>query len=213
MNQFTNAVAFQGQSRRLGSTSGKNNWSHDEFARKIRDFANSNGIVGCGIIAHSQGGAAALHLYTYYWSCLDYANQGGTRLIQSVGTPYRGTALAGNLASVGDVFGAGCGYNNDLTESGADAWLSNIPTWARSKVNYYSTSFTWRWWAYDYCHLVTDPFLSDPEDGTVTQARAQLSGGNNRGHKTGWCHTPDMRDPAQCSDGSRNSVMNNDAFF
>ena len=38
-----------------------------------------------------QGGAASLHLYTYYWSGFDYAT--GNRLIQSVGTPYQGTAL------------------------------------------------------------------------------------------------------------------------
>jgi len=63
----------------------------------------------------------------YYWSCLDGANTGGSRLIQSVGTPYQGTPLAGNLAALGDAFGVGCGTVADLTTSGAPSWLNGIP--------------------------------------------------------------------------------------
>jgi hypothetical protein len=114
------------------------NRSHDQFAQRIRDFGAS--LPSFGIVAHSQGGAASLHLYTYYWSGLDYAT--GARLIQTVGTPYQGTALAGNLAALGSVFGAGCGTNNDLTYSGSAAWLANIPSWARAKIYYHTTSFT-----------------------------------------------------------------------
>lgn len=183
------------------------NRSHDEFARRIRDFGA--GLPSFGIVAHSQGGAASLHLYTYYWSGLDYAT--GNRLIQTVGTPYQGTALAGNLAAIGSVFGAGCGTNNDLTYSGAAAWLANIPTWARAKVFYHTTSFTDVWWRVDYCSLGTDLFLGDPEDGVVERAYAQLPGANNLGHKTGWCHSSGMRDPAQTTDSSRNVNMNANA--
>jgi len=193
--QFSNYVTFLdlGQNR-----------SHDQFAQLIRDFGAS--LPSFGIVAHSQGGAASLHLYTYYWSGLDYAT--GTRLIQSVGTPYQGTAIAGNLAALGSVFGAGCGSNNDLTYSGAAAWMANIPTWARAKVFYHTTSFTDLWYRYDYCSLATDLFLGDPEDGVVEKAYAQLPGANNLGHKTGWCHTSGMRDPAQTTDSSRNTNMN-----
>ena len=180
------------------------NRSHDQFAQRIRDFGAS--LPSFGTVAHSQGGAASLHLYTYYWSGLDYAT--GTRLIQSVGTPYQGTALAGNLAAIGSVFGAGCGTNNDLTYSGSAAWLANIPSWARAKVYYHTTSFTDVWWQYDYCSLGTDLFLGDPEDGVVEKAYAQLPGANNLGHKTGWCHTSGMCDPAQTTDSSRNTNMN-----
>lgn len=196
--QFSNYVTFLdlGQNR-----------SHDQFAQRIRDFGAN--LPSFGIVAHSQGGAASLHLYTYYWSGLDYAT--GTRLIQSVGTPYQGTALAGNLAAIGSVFGAGCGTNNDLTYSGSAAWLANIPSWARAKVYYHTTSFTDVWWRYDYCSLGTDLFLGDPEDGVVEKAYAQLSGANNLGHKTGWCHTSGMRDPAQTTDSSRNANMNANA--
>lgn len=195
---FTNYVTFLDLNQ---------NRSHDEFAQRIRDFGA--GLPSFGIVAHSQGGSASLHLYTYYWSGLDYAT--GTRLIQSVGTPYQGTALAGNLAALGSVFGAGCGVNNDLTYSGAATWLANIPSWARAKVFYHTTSFTEVWWRYDYCSLGTDLFLGDPEDGVVERAYAQLPGANNLGHKTGWCHTSGMRDPAQTTDSSRNVNMNANA--
>lgn len=181
------------------------NRSHDEFARKIRDFGAQ--YSSFGVVAHSQGGAASLHLYTYYWSGLDYSS--GSRMIQSVGTPYQGTPIAGNLAALGDVFGVGCGYNSNLTTSGASSWLAGIPTWARNQVNYYTTSFATKWWRYDYCSLGTDLFLSDPEDGVIEKSRGQLSGATNRGHKTGWCHTHSMRDPGQTGDSSRNSTMSN----
>jgi hypothetical protein len=197
--QFTNYVKFLDLNQ---------NRTHDQFANLIKNFGAS--LPSFGIVAHSQGGAASLHLYTYYWSGLDSAT-GGTRLIQSVGTPYQGTALAGNLAILGQIFGAGCGSNSNLTYSGAASWLSGIPTWARAKVYYHTTSFTDVWWRYDYCNLATDPFLSDPEDGVVERSYAQLTGANNLGHKTGWCHTSGMRDPSQTGDSSRNTNMNTNA--
>lgn len=196
--QFTNYVKFLDLNQ---------NRSHDQFAQRIRNFGAN--LPSFGIVAHSQGGAASLHLYTYYWSGLDSAT--GSRLIQSVGTPYQGTALAGNLAAIGSVFGAGCGTNNDLTYSGAAAWLANIPSWARAKVSYHTTSFTDVWYRVDYCSLATDLFLGDPEDGVVERAYAQLPGAINLGHKTGWCHSSGMRDPAQTGDSARNANMNANA--
>lgn len=196
--QFTNYVKFLDLNK---------NRTHDQFANLIRNFGAS--LPSFGIVAHSQGGAASLHLYTYYWSGLDSAGAG--RLIQSVGTPYQGTALAGNLAALGNVFGVGCGTNNDLTYNGSAAWLSGIPSWARAKVHYSTTSFTDVWYRYDYCNAGTDLFLNDPDDGVVERDYAQLPGANNRGHKTGWCHTSGMRDPSQTADSSRNSDMNANA--
>ncbi|MGB0513305.1 MAG: hypothetical protein ACPGJE_00535, partial [Wenzhouxiangellaceae bacterium] len=139
--QFTGESIFQDFNQ---------NRSHDAFARQILSFGQS--YDSYGIVAHSQGGAAATHLYTYYWSGLDFAS--GGRLIQSVGTPYHGTALAGNLAAIGDVFGVGCGTNSNLTYSGSASWLAGIPSWARAAVNYYTTSFTDLWWRWDYCNAV-----------------------------------------------------------
>ena len=197
-SQFSNSVKF---------TDFNQNRTHDQFARLIDSYGDN--FPSFGVVAHSQGGAASLHLYTYYWSGLDDADPG--RLIQSVGTPYQGTPLAGNLALIGDIFGVGCGYNGNLTTSGASAWLSGIPTWARSQVNYYTTSFTDKWWRYDYCNIASDLVLSDPEDGTTEKSRGQLSGAVNRGHKTGQCHTTGMRDMAQTRDSGRNGTMSANA--
>lgn len=197
-SSFSNAALFQDLNQ---------NRTHDQFARLIQSFGAQ--FDSFGIVAHSQGGAASLHLYTYYWSGLDAAT--GSRLIQSVGTPYQGTALAGNLAVLGQIFGVGCGSNYDMTYDGAALWLSGIPSWARAKINYATTSFTDVWYRYDYCQAASDLLLSDPDDGVVEQTAGQLPGALNRGHKTGWCHTSGMRDPAQTTDGTRNADMNANA--
>lgn len=197
--QFTTASTFLDKNQ---------NRSHDAFARLIHSFGNTWNSYG--IVAHSQGGAAALHLYTYYWSGLDNAT--GSRLIQSVGTPYKGTNLAGILATLGNWFGVGCGKNTDLSYSGASSWLAGIPNSSRAKVNYYTTSFkSTNWYTNDYCNFATDLVLSDPEDGTTEQVNGQLPGGVNRGHTVGQCHTAGMRDPAQYLDASRNATMNTNA--
>lgn len=195
-SHFTNYVVFSDFNQ---------NRSHNAFALLIRDFGAS--LSAFGVVAHSQGGPATLHLYTYYWSGLDNTTT-GSRLIQTVGSPYQGTALAGNLAALGNVFGAGCGTNTDLTYNGSSAWLSGIPTWARSKVFYWTTAVKDKAWSWDYCQIATDFFLSDPEDGVVERTSGQLSGGNNMGHKEGWCHSGSMSNPPQYTDYSRNSGMN-----
>jgi len=198
-SQFSNASVFSDPNQ---------NRSNDQFARLILSFGST--WHDYGIVAHSQGGLASLHLYTYYWSGLDYVTS-GSRLIQSVGSPYQGTNLAGVLASIGSWFGVGCGSNNDLTYSGASSWLAGIPTANRAKVNYYTTSFTDHAWQWDYCNAGTDLVLSDPDDGVTEKANDQLPGGVNRGHVTGECHTTNMRDPAQYLDASRNKTMNANA--
>lgn len=199
--QFASAITFADNNQ---------NRSHDTFARLIANFGAS--WPSFGVVAHSQGGAASLHLYTYYWSGLDNATPTTARLIQSVGTPYQGTNLAGILATLGSWFGVGCGTNSDLSYGGASAWLAGIPSWARAKVNYYTTSFrSTNWWTNDYCNFATDLVLSDPEDGTTEQANGQLPGALNRGHVSGQCHTTGMRDPAQYLDASRNATMNANA--
>lgn len=186
----------------------KQNRSNDAFAKLIKTYgATWNSF---GIVAHSQGGMASLHLYANYWSGLDNAT--GSRLIQSVGTPYRGTNVAGILAKLGGWFGVACSSNSNLTYSGATSWLAGIPNASRAKVNYYTTSFTLtNWYTNDYCQIATDLVLSDPEDGTTEQVNAQLAGGVNRGHVTGQCHTTKMRDPAQYLNAARNATMNSNA--
>ena len=196
---FTNASIFLDLNQ---------NRSNDAFAQSIKTFGNTWNSYG--IVSHSQGGMASLHLYNYYWSGLD--NAVGSRLLQSVGTPYKGTNLAGVLAALGGIFGVGCGTNNDLTYTGAANWLAGISSTSRAKVNFHTTSFKLtNWWTNDYCNFASDLVLGDPEDGTTEQANGQLSGGINRGHVTGQCHTDGMRDPAQYRDASRNTTMNANA--
>lgn len=185
--------------------------SNDAFAQTLLAFGNQ--FKSYGVAAHSQGGLASLHLYAFYWSGLDWAGPGiagSTRLVQSVGSPYQGTPLAGNLAVLGQLFGSGCGSVTDLTPDGAAAWLSTIPTWARDEVWYWTTSFEDGPFL-DYCNLLTDFFLTDPDDGVVEKFRGQLPGGHNMGHTEGWCHIEGMADPPQCTDASRNAQINAEA--
>lgn len=166
--------------------------THDQFAQGLLAFGSTR--YSYGIIAHSQGGAAALQLYTYYESGLDRAM--GPRKIQSVGTPYQGTPLA----SFG---GFTCGVVDDLTPDGAILWLAGIPSWARADVHYWTTSND----GFPACNFVSDLFLSNPDDGVIEMSRGQLPGGNNRGHTTGWCHSSGMSDPPQTTDAGRNAEM------
>ena len=198
-SNFTNSAVFSDQNQ---------NRSNDQFARLIWSFGST--WHDYGIVAHSQGGLASLHLYTYYWSGLDYVTS-GTRLIQSVGSPYQGTNVAGILATIGSWFGEGCGSNSDLTYSGAASWLAGIPTAERAKVNFYTTGYNDGWFSFDFCNVISDLVLDDPNDGVTEKAYDQLPGAVSRGHTVGECHTTGMHDPAQYLDSSRNATMNANA--
>ncbi|MBK7877474.1 MAG: hypothetical protein IPJ77_17360 [Planctomycetes bacterium] len=170
------------------------NRSHDQFAQLLVQRGAQANLGSFGVVAHSQGGCAALHLLTYYHSPLDAST--GPRRIQSVATPYQGTPLA-SLGSFA------CGVNSDMTPSGSATWLAGIPTWARDQVWYWTTSNSG-----SACNFLTSLFLSDPEDGTVEQVRGQLPGAHSMGHVTGWCHTTGMSNPANYTDHARNQAMN-----
>lgn len=170
------------------------NRSHDQFAQLLDQRAQQAALASFGVVGHSQGGPAALHLFTYYTSGLDRAE--GPRRIQSVASPYQGTPLA-SLGSFA------CGTNSNMTPAGAATWLSGIPTWARSQVYYWSTSNSG-----SACNFFTGLLLTDPEDGTVEQFRCQLPGANNMGHVVGWCHTTGMSNPANYTDHARNQALN-----
>ncbi len=180
------------------------NMSHDAFALDLR--ARLAPFKSSGVVSHSQGGCAALHLLTFYWSALDWAGDG--RLIQALAAPFEGTALAGNLAALGEVFGVQCGANSSLTYDGAAAWLSLIPSAARARVSTWTTTFTDIPWSYDSCNLVTDVFLDDPEDGVVEHWSGHIIGANTMGLRVGWCHVFDMADPRNSTDPARNAEMN-----
>jgi hypothetical protein len=137
---------------------------------------------------------------------MDWAGPG--RLIQTLGSPFKGTPMAGNLAALGQVFGVQCGANYDMTTTGATAWLATVPTSVRTKAYTHTTTFTDNPFSYDYCNVLTDLFLNDPEDGVTEHSAGHITGANNMGLKTGWCHIAGMRDPAQATDAERNAVIN-----
>jgi len=178
------------------------NWPNDTFALDL--LQRTQMFKSFGTVAHSQGGMAALHLYTFYFSGLDWAGPG--RLIQAVGGPFEGTPIAGVLAALGSIFGVQCGANYDMTPEGAAIWLATIPPAPRSKVFTFTTSYTGPGWA-GYCSLATALFLAYPEDGVTEHSSGHFPGANDLGLTYGWCHVGGMRDPDQALDPNRNSAM------
>jgi len=182
------------------------NFTHDEFALDIWSWGNN--FKSYSVVGHSQGGNAGLHLYSLYWSGMDWST--GNRRVQVLGTPLQGTILAGDIAALGEIFGIQCGANYDMTYDGAAQWISWLPGWARAETWAWSTTFTDVWWWYDFCHVLSDLVLWDPEDGVVEAWAAHLDGTNDMGTKEGWCHIEDMVDPPQVYDTARNNEINSE---
>eukprot|EP01027_Heterolobosea_sp_BB2_P008908 GEZU01013198.1.p1 GENE.GEZU01013198.1~~GEZU01013198.1.p1 ORF type:complete len:674 (+),score=199.90 GEZU01013198.1:77-2098(+) len=195
LEDFTDYAAFEDYNA---------NRNHDQFAQLIAQFAS--GFDSYGLIGHSQGGPAILHLFTFYWTGVDEAD--GKRILQSVGSPYLGNTLAGSLAHVGEIFGVGCGTNFDLTTDGAALWLPSIPKASRQQVYFYTTQYK----PFSYCNAAAQAVLKWPNDGTAEYKYTQLPDANNMGHKEGWCHSVDMHFPPQCTDHTRNAEMNTLAY-
>jgi hypothetical protein len=133
---------------------------NDEFAVRIRDAASS--FSSFGIVAHSQGGLASLHLRSFYWSPLDNSN--GGRRLQTLASPYQGQPLAGLLAKVGQALGFLCGSNDDLTYDGARLWLASVPMSARKEVYYWAAKYGNNGLIH-YCNLAANIVLGWPNDG------------------------------------------------
>ncbi len=60
----------------------------------------------------------------------------------------------------------------------------------------------------EFARLIRDFGAQFSSFGVVARWAGQLPGAYNHGHKEGWCHTDDMRDPAQFLDHGRNYEMN-----
>jgi hypothetical protein len=172
------------------------------YAAEVVAFLDARGYSyasgrSCSLAGHSHGGVAALATYATHWTCLDN-NAGSQFRTASLGAPMYGTPLAGNLAALGAIFGAGCGANYDLSYMGATAWAGGVPGWARSSHLAVTTAFEDKWRRYDYCHLASDLLLSDPDDGAVERSRAFFSSHpSNHATYSGLCHIEGMRDPFQ----------------
>ncbi len=183
--------------------------TNDAFAQEIAAFVTAQALPSFGAVAHSQGGLAMLHLHAYYWTNLELAQ--GTRLLQSVGSPYQGSAIAGSSANMGKVFGVGCGENFDLTHDGAALWLSGINSTAVLDDVYFYTTQYQTGSLVNYCSLPTNLILSWPNDGVTEFDYAPLPGAHNAGHTFGECHTTNMHFPPQCWDDSRDAEINTKA--
>jgi len=186
-SQFTNSKIF---------LKSKANYANDEFAKAVIAF----GGEGCwSYIGHSQGGLVGVHIANAYWSGLDQIS--GGRLVQSVGSPYKGSGAAGVAANLGKVFGAGCGACKDLTKDGAALWLATIADHAKIKAYYYTTTA-------DSCNFATGFVLQKPNDGIAEKEWSQLAGANSMGNTEKFCHSVNMKWPAQTQDATRNAEMN-----
>ena len=200
VDNFTNYVAFKDWGQSL---------SNDQFARHLIDFTEDRNLSAFSIVAHSQGGLASVHLYSYYYSGLDsysVSGNGSDRKIQTVGAPYQGTPLAGLLADIGHFFGIMCGSNLELTYEGAQAWLSKVPLYVQEEVHFYRTFYGKR---KKYCNFGTNVVLKGPNDGLVEVGKARLPFGRGEGISPGECHSVNMQWPSQCHNTKRNAEMNN----
>jgi len=198
--EFTDAAYFLSKDTSL---------THEVFAQKLSDFANTQDMTSFSMIGHSQGGHAALHLLNYLFSGMDQVSSG--TLIQTVGTPWLGCSGAGSAANLAKTFGYGCGENFDLTKDGCKLWLAGITTESRQEVSYYTTTYEQGTWFGDYCNMAVNLILEWPNDGVAEIVYTKLTGGTNLGNKQKWCHTTDMAYPAQYDDTQRNTQMNANA--
>ena len=178
--------------------------SNNQFAVEL--WWQTSGIDHFSTVSHSQGGMASLHLYNYYWSGLDTSL--APRPMQSVGTPFNGSALMNHRAALDAIIDLlnledrFCPVVFDLTHPGAAVWQAGIASASRNKAYYYRTRGTLL-----PCHALTAPIIPGRDDGVVSLQEGVLPGGHDLGIETAQCHTPDMFHPFQLSDANRNVQM------
>jgi len=186
--------------------------TNDFFAKSIASYATSKGYTSYSVVGHSQGGMASAHLNNFYWSGMDnVVSTAGSRVVQSIGTPYSGNALAGTLAGLGDLFGVACGSCYDLTRDGASLWLRGITSTTRSRIYYYTTTYEQGKLFGDWCNLAANIALSWPNDGVAEYDYAHISGAAFQGNTEKQCHSEGMAYMSQCGDANRNKLMSNNA--
>jgi len=150
-----------------------------------------------------------LHLLNEFWSGLDHVTSG--RRVQTIGTPWRGNSAAGSSASLGKLFGVGCGQNNDLTLDGATNWFTGIHEDHPQYVTYFTSTYKQGGFFGDYCNMAINAILQWPNDGVSELKYCSLPGGKSMGNTEKQCHTTGMKYSAQYYDSNRNSNMNSNA--
>jgi len=181
--------------------------THDQFAQYVLQWASGLNLTSYAIVGHSQGGIIGAHIKNFYFSGLD-VNSGSGRLLQSIGTPYEGCTAAGSSASLGSMFGVGCGKNFDLSLDGSKLWEPSITTDTRSEIYYYTTTYKQGTWFGDSCSAAMNMILEWPNDGTAEIVYTDIRDANNMGNVQKQCHTTGMNYMAQYQDHTRNAQMN-----
>lgn len=186
--------------------------SNDQLTRELLRFASQKNATKYSMIAHSQGGLAALHMYTYYWSGLDALTQVGEQSyrIQTLSSPFQGTPLMDHpsLVNLLSLLGVFCGYTSDLSEDGASAWLASIPKDRRNGTTFYTI---WNGEGQRACVLPAEIFFGSSDDGATEIKLNELefsSGPAEDNPKFSWCHSTGMNHEAGYLDHTRNKLMN-----
>lgn len=78
--------------------------------------------------------------------------------IQSVGTPFKGSAGAGSGADLIKIFGYGCGSAFDLTVDGSALWVTGIQAETRKDVHFFHTVYADKG-LIKYCNLAANTGL------------------------------------------------------
>jgi len=115
------------------------------------------------------------------------------------------------MANLGEIFGVGCGSNNDLSLDGSKVWVSSISPATAQKVYFYSTTYEQGGFFGDYCNMPINLILQWPNDGTTEIQYCKLPGATYLGNTQKQCHTSDMKYPAQYTDSKRNQEINANA--
>lgn len=168
-----------------------------------------------GLVGHSQGGLASLHIRNFYWSGNDAAAPvaaTGTRPVQSMGSPYLGVSGAGAALDLGALFGLGCGDNFDLTLDGANLWHAGLESTSKSDVYFYTTIYKKTFLHPRYCNLATNLALNWPNDGVAEYDQCLLPGGVHVENYEGECHSVNMKWPPQTENVARNRIINQSAM-
>ena len=151
---------------------------NDRFAQQLLHYSlKHEPDTAFAMVAHSQGGLAALWLYTYYWSGLDALAAPNGYLIQTLGTPWLGTPIMSEayIAIIDEYF---CGYVTALSEAGALASLALVPASNQARVRYAvfyaggdvcTSDFELLLGECTYCEEITDLLmLGSLNDGATT---------------------------------------------
>ncbi|TRY10618.1 hypothetical protein [Shewanella hanedai] len=189
----------------------------NDFAIELALQSNAAFRDWFSVVAHSQGGQAAVHMQSYYFTGLD--NSPAPRPIQTVGTPYQGSLLmdlyvGSGAGMINDIFNIDdCQAQWSLTTASSIPWAIMLPFNSQQRTFYYRTTHGmpsnwweslqfWRW----KCNAGSW-IIPGADDGVVSVGEGWLGLGNDMGIMARECHTGGMNFMDQRRDNNRNDIM------